>query len=134
MRHKRDKTWRKNRRSLFRKKKTLVRTDSSRGVTLIFLSFTAWSCLRSLPQSQTRTCMVFVTMCMYLCLYYHCVIHYMRSHCIIIGLAAIERYIRFQSQNYDVGGTVDSRTYLCLDHCSIVVQNPYFKSLLYVKE
>lgn len=41
----------------------------------------------------------FVTMCMYLCLYYHCVIQYMRSYCIIIGLAAIERYIRFQSQN-----------------------------------
>lgn len=56
--------------------------------------------------------MVFVTMCMYLCLYYHCVIHYMKCYCIVIGLAAIERYIRFQSQNYDVGSTVDSRTYL----------------------
>lgn len=77
--------------------------------------------------------MVFVTICMYLCMYYHCVIHYMRSYCIIIGLAAIERYIRFQSQICDVDGTVDSRTYLCLDHCSFVVQNPHFKSLLYAE-
>ena len=109
---------------------TSVWTDASEGVILIFHSFIAWNCLWSLPQSQTRTCMVFVTMCMYLCLYYHCVIHYMRSYCIIIGLAAIERYIRFQSQNYDVGGTVDSRTYLCLDHCSTVVQNPHFKEFI----
>lgn len=77
--------------------------------------------------------MVFVTMCMYLCLYYHCVIHYMKIYCIVIGLAAIERYNRFQSQNYDVGSKVDSHTYLFYITAPIVVQNSHFKSLLYAE-
>lgn len=58
------------------------------------------------------------------------VIHYMRSYCIIIGLAAIERYIRFQSQTCDV----DSRyTYMFVFRSLLRCTEPTFLRVYYMQ-